>query len=122
SDASASMNGGRLLFRWRDALLSERGPASAIRRHVLLVLSMDADMDGRNCFPSTRRLAERTGGRFFTARDAGAVGSVYGEINKLERIELEEPDFRVKERFLPFLAAAAGLLLVGRFLSMAVLP
>ncbi len=69
-----------------------------------------------------RQLAERTGGRFFTARDAGAVGSVYDEINEIERIEFEEPDSGVEERFLPFLAAAVGLLLAGRFLSMAVLP
>ena len=55
------MSVSRHLFQWRDALLSERGPTSAIRRHVLLVLSMDADMDGGNCFPSTRRLAKRTG-------------------------------------------------------------
>ena len=69
-----------------------------------------------------RQLAERTGGRFFTARDAGAAASVYGEIDEIERIEFQEPDARVEESFLPFLAAAVGLLLVGRLLSMAVLP
>ena len=49
-----------LLFRWRDAVLSVAGP-TATRRYVLLTLSMDADPAGGSCFPSTRRLAERTG-------------------------------------------------------------
>jgi hypothetical protein len=48
------------LFRWRDALLGEHGPSSTCRL-VLLTLSLDADGDGARCFPSTRRLAERTG-------------------------------------------------------------
>jgi Ca-activated chloride channel family protein len=64
-----------------------------------------------------RRLAERTGGRFFEARDAGALAAVYGEIDRLERSPVAEPRHRTEERFLPYLAAAAGLLLLGRVLA-----
>jgi len=69
-----------------------------------------------------RGLAERTGGKFFSARDAGAMASVYDEINRLERVEFDEPRYRIEERFLPVLLAAVVLLLAGRFLKMAVLP
>jgi Ca-activated chloride channel family protein len=68
-----------------------------------------------------RRLSERTGGRFFGARDAAAVTSVYGLIDELERAELDEPRYRVEDRFLAFLAAAVLLLLVGRLLESTVL-
>ncbi len=53
------MSKDRLLFRWREALMSPAGPRATVR-HVLLTLSTDADGDGGNCYPSTRRLAERT--------------------------------------------------------------
>ncbi|MHC4933336.1 MAG: VWA domain-containing protein [Planctomycetota bacterium] len=66
-------------------------------------------------------LAERTGGRFFTARDADAVASVYAEIDELEKAAFSEPRFVVVERFVPFLAAALALLLAGRFLHATVL-
>jgi len=62
------------------------------------------------------RLAERTGGRFFRARDASAVDAVYASIDELERVEIEEPRYRIEERFLPFLVAALILLLAGRVL------
>jgi len=68
-----------------------------------------------------RRLAEATGGRFFTARDAGAVAAVYGEIDALEKVEFAETRYRREERFVPFLAAAVLLLLLSRFLSTGVL-
>ena len=50
-----------LLFRWRDAVASAHGPDSPTTRFVLVFLSLDADQDGGSCFPSTRRLATRTG-------------------------------------------------------------
>jgi Ca-activated chloride channel family protein len=67
------------------------------------------------------RLAEKTGGRFFEARDAGAVAGVYAYIDELEKIELEEPRYKVEERFLAFLIAALVLLLSGRGLESTVL-
>jgi Ca-activated chloride channel family protein len=68
-----------------------------------------------------RNLAERTGGRFFAARDAGAVAGVYAEIDKLEKVAFSEPRYEVVERFLPFLAAALSLLIAGRFLRSTIL-
>ncbi|MHC4973712.1 MAG: vWA domain-containing protein [Planctomycetota bacterium] len=72
-----------------------------------------------------RRVAALAGGRFFEARDAGAVAGVYADINALERVEFSEPRTIVEERFLPFLAAAVVLLLAGRLLQstlLAVMP
>lgn len=63
------------------------------------------------------RLAERTGGRFFQAKDADAVGRVYDAIDALETAPFAEPRYELEERFLPFLLAALGLMLVGRVLQ-----
>jgi Ca-activated chloride channel family protein len=71
------------------------------------------DLDTRQ----VRRLAERTGGRFFEARDAGAVAAVYAEIDALEKAALPEPRWRVEDRFLAFLVAAVALWLTGRVLE-----
>ena len=75
------------------------------------------DLDTRQI----RRLAVATGGKFFEARDADAVAGVYREINALERIEFEEPRYRMAEAFLPFLAAALALLVLGRLMESTVL-
>jgi len=64
-----------------------------------------------------RRLAERTGGRFFEARDAGAVDAVYALVSELEKSGREEPRLVLEERFQPFLALAIALLLGGRLLG-----
>ncbi|MFH2001054.1 MAG: VWA domain-containing protein, partial [Planctomycetota bacterium] len=42
-----------------------------------------------------RHLAERTGGCFYEARDAGAIAGVYADIDELEKVELEEPRYKV---------------------------
>ena len=55
------------------------------------------------------RVAERTGGRFYEARQAGALERVYASINDLERVELEEPRYRIEEGFVPFVLAALVL-------------
>jgi Ca-activated chloride channel family protein len=69
---------------------------------------------------AVERLAARTGGRFFAARDASAVENVYNEIDALERVPFAEPRFRFEERFGAFLAAALALLLGGRLLGLTV--
>ena len=63
------------------------------------------------------RLAERTGGRFFQAKDADSVNRVYEAIDALETAPFAEPRFELEERFLPFLVAAVLLLLIGRVLQ-----
>jgi Ca-activated chloride channel family protein len=68
-----------------------------------------------------RTLAERTGGRFFAARDAGTLAGVYADIDTLERSSIERPRFELVEKYAPFLLCALGLLLAGRFLGTTVL-
>ncbi len=63
------------------------------------------------------RLAGRTGGAFFAARDASAIAGVYQRIDTLEKVELQEPKYRLDEMFVPFLLAALGLWWTGRLLS-----
>ncbi|MDP6424595.1 MAG: VWA domain-containing protein [Planctomycetota bacterium] len=63
------------------------------------------------------RLAERTGGAFFAARDATAIAAVYTTIDELERSRFEGPRYRIEDRFLPFLSTAVLLLLLGRCLA-----
>lgn len=58
-----------------------------------------------------QRVASKTGGRFFAARDAEAVSGVYAAIDRLEKVTFDEPHFRIVDRFLPFLVAAVTLLL-----------
>lgn len=58
-------------------------------------------------------LATRSGGEFFTARDAKAIGRVYAKIDELERVEFEEARFEVRERFGPFVVLAITLLVAG---------
>lgn len=48
------------LFTWRDAVMSEHGPAASTTRHVLLTLGTHMDAQGGSCFPSTRTLATET--------------------------------------------------------------
>jgi Ca-activated chloride channel homolog len=62
-------------------------------------------------------LASTTGGRFFTATDAAAVGQVYDLIDALEKSELEEPRYRWKEQFFPFLMVGLLALLLARLLA-----
>ena len=62
------------------------------------------------------QLAARTGGRFFRARDAGAVTAIYKEVDAIERAPTEDPTYLVRERFAGFVAAAVVLLLAARAL------
>jgi len=48
------------VYDWRDRVASSQGPKSAVMRHVLLTLSLHMNAK-RNCFPSIKYLAERTG-------------------------------------------------------------
>lgn len=57
------------------------------------------------------QIAEETGGKFFLARDAEALDTIYREIDALERSEIESIRFvDYKELFLPFALAALLLL------------
>lgn len=67
------------------------------------------------------RAASTTGGRFFAARDASAVASVYAEIDGLEQQAAAQPRYRVEERFAAFLGAALGLIVLAWLLRASVL-
>ena len=59
-----------------------------------------------------RRLTERSRGRFFVAKDAGALADVVASIDALERSPFEEPRFRMEDAAGAWMVAA--LLLFGR--------
>jgi Ca-activated chloride channel family protein len=72
--------------------------------------------------PQVQALTGRTGGRYFEARDAGAVAQVYAGIGALEKAAIEDPRLETVEGFMPFLAGAIVLLLCGRLLETVVRP
>ncbi|MEO7924052.1 MAG: VWA domain-containing protein [Chitinophagaceae bacterium] len=60
-----------------------------------------------------KKIANETGGQYFRARDKEGLQNTYKEINQLERSTMEVTTFkRYEERFLPFVLAALGLLLL----------
>jgi len=76
-----------------------------------------AEVEGPN-LPLLRRLAELTGGRSFSAADADALGEVFETISRLEKSQIQnEIHTRYDERFLPWAAAAIGLLTLDRLLA-----
>jgi Ca-activated chloride channel family protein len=65
-----------------------------------------------------RAVAETTGGQYYRATDEAALRSVYQEISRLERTEMEESVLLdVEERYTWFLWPALGLLLLEMLLS-----
>jgi Ca-activated chloride channel family protein len=77
-----------------------------------------ASPDGRLSVDTgqVQKMAEAVGGGYFEARDAAGLRRIYGQIDQLEKVELEEPRFRLEDRFLPFLAAAILLIVGGSLL------
>lgn len=64
-----------------------------------------------------KRIAERTGGAFFSATDESSFRDIFGRIDALETSRLKSISFRrFQELFPPFLTAAATLLLLAGFL------
>jgi Ca-activated chloride channel family protein len=60
-----------------------------------------------------RTLAETSGGRYWVANDAEALRVVYGEIDKLEKSEIEAARYREYREWFPPLALAALLLVAA---------
>jgi len=72
-----------------------------------------------------QRLAQRTGGSFHKARNAGDVVAVYERIDRLETAPIEEPRYVFADRHLLFLQLGIVLLALGFVLAslgLAVLP
>jgi Ca-activated chloride channel homolog len=59
------------------------------------------------------QLAQRSGGRFFRARDGAAMPAIYAEIDRLERAPFAEPRWRLEPRHAPLLLAALLLALAA---------
>jgi Ca-activated chloride channel homolog len=98
---------------------------AGVRVYTIAAGSDGAPSRGSVDTTQVQRLSTRTGGRFYAARDAEAMAAVYAEIDALEKVPLEEPRFRVEERFLPFLAAGLASLALAialRWSVLAVLP
>ena len=66
-----------------------------------------------------REIARRTGGRFYRATEAGALASIYAEIDRLERAPLRSIEYRDYHDLGPWLMGAAALLLLVQYLSAA---
>ena len=65
-----------------------------------------------------RRIAERTGGRFYRATDGDALTRVFAEIDRLERTPLQVKRYvRYEESFQPFAGAALALTLLPLLLA-----
>jgi Ca-activated chloride channel family protein len=61
--------------------------------------------------PLLQEIARTTGGRYYRATDARALARIYGEIDRLVKTRVQVRRFvRFTERYLPFLLAAAALL------------
>jgi Ca-activated chloride channel family protein len=67
---------------------------------------------------SLRRIAETTGGKYYLATDTEKLKSIYDEINRLEKSNIEHFGYReYSELFYYFLIPGMMLLIIGIFLS-----
>ena len=64
-------------------------------------------------FGDIRQVAETTGGQFFAAPTARDLGRVYEEIDRMEKVEIEDPRYRTTDWFLWPLLAGASLLVLA---------
>jgi len=72
--------------------------------------------------PLLQQIAERTGGAYFRATDAGGLAEVYKEIDRLERTELNEIRFlEYHEYYVMALAAGLGLATLALLLRASIL-
>ena len=68
-----------------------------------------------------RRIADQTVGKYYRARDKDALEGIYSQIDKLEKSKVEVMSYkRYEERFLPFVMAALGLLVLEMLLRLTV--
>ena len=72
------------LFRWRRRMASTRGPRPTTRL-VLFALSLSANKNGANCFPSQRLLRKRTGLSSRSIVDHLRVAELHGWIVREKR-------------------------------------
>ncbi len=63
-----------------------------------------------------QEIAQRTGGRFYRATDAGALAGIYGEIDRLERVPVRSIVYRDYRDLAPLVLGAAAFLLAAAVL------
>jgi Ca-activated chloride channel homolog len=63
--------------------------------------------------PTLRQVAELTGGRYFRATDTESLAAIYGEIDELERTEIEVENFTQYGEEFPIPLAAGFLVLLA---------
>lgn len=69
-----------------------------------------------------RRIASETGGEYFRARDKLSLESIYQQIDKMEKSKIEIQSLRhYKDKFIPLLLIALGLLFVELVLRFTIL-
>jgi len=66
-----------------------------------------------------REIARRTGGKFFRATEAGALSSIYGEIDRLERAPVSSVVYRDYKDLGPLLLGIAAIVLMVHAVSTA---
>lgn len=64
-------------------------------------------------FAALKQIAETTGGQFFQPKSDADLGAVYARIDELEKTELEDPRYRMIDRFEWPLGAGLVLLVLG---------
>lgn len=79
---------------------------------------MDVDIDEG----TLKKIAEKTGGRYFRATDNKSLHSIYQEIDKLEKTKIQVTEYCKKnEEYLPFVIWAMALLLLEILLRKTIL-
>lgn len=97
---------------------------AGIRVHTIGIGKGNPDPFGRQVpleFKVLQAAAQQTGGRFFTARSDRELASVYAEIDRLEKSELQDPRYRHQDAFALPLLAGLLLLAVALLLQLTVL-
>lgn len=78
------------------------------------ITTMPSDLDEE----SLKKIAALTGGEFFKAEDERHLRDVYGQIDRMEKTEVEVQQYtRFEERFQPWLWIGIGCLLLERMLA-----
>lgn len=90
-----------------------------VRVHAIGVGTGEQTLFGMQepAFTALKSATEITGGKFFRARSATDLAEVYAEIDKMEKVELEDPRYRTTDHFAYPLLVAAALLLSSLLLE-----
>lgn len=91
------------------------GSERASRRFGNLFYGMNpsADLDET----TLKKLAKKTGGRYFYATDPKSLNEIYQMINQLETVQQEESTIRPQQEYYPWLLALACMLWFGAALN-----